>query len=445
MRHWFSDGAFRAIVRNASYLGSSNLVSALLGLLALACAGRAMDPALFGTLVVVQAYAKSVSDFAKFQTWQFVVQFGTPALTRRDLDRFRDVAGFSFGLDLASGAIALVGGMILLPLLGHAVGIDPTDFWWALGYCTLIPTMTAATPTGILRAIDRFDLIAVQQAVTPFLRAVGSVIAYFGDLGFPGFIATWYVSSLVGDGALWWFAVRELRRQNIDRALRPGLFGVARRIQGAWDFVWTTNFAHSIWSARNAGSNVLVGIMLGPTAAGLFKVALTFFDAAGTPASLMQKSFYPEIRRLDPASDRPWKLGLRSAALAGGLGVLVALLVIVVGKPLIASVFGHEYLESYALLQVMSAALVVSMAGFPLESLLYIAGRQRAALVAQALAAVLYALLLIALTHYVGIMGAAIAYFGGQCLEAFFSLVPTVTAYRRRHTLSYYAPGEAGP
>ncbi|WP_158886288.1 lipopolysaccharide biosynthesis protein [Rhodanobacter sp. L36] len=442
MKHWFSDGAFRAIVRNASYLGSSNVVSALLGLLALACAGRGMSPALFGTLVVVQAYAKTVSDIAKFQTWQFVVQFGTPALARQDVTRFRDVTGFSFGLDLASGAVALVGGMILLPLLSHAVGISPADFWWALGYCTLIPTMTAATPMGILRSIDRFDLIAMQQAITPFLRATGSVAAYFGHLGFPGFLATWYVSSLLGDGALWLFAVHELRRQKIEHALRPGLFAPARRIKGAWDFVWTTNFAHSIWSARNAGSNVLVGIMLGPTAAGLFKVALTFFDAAGTPASLMQKSFYPEIMRMEPSSTRPWKLGLRSAALAGGLGVLVALLVIVVGKPLISLVFGHQYLESYNLLQVMSAALVVSMAGFPLESLLYIASRQRAALVAQALAAALYAALLIGLTHYIGIMGAAIAYFGGQCLEAVFQLIPTIAAYRKRHTLSHYAPEE---
>ena len=40
-------------------------------------------------------------------------------------------------------------------------------------------------------------------------------------------------------------------------------------------------------------------------------------------------------------------------------------------------------------------------------------------------------------------MGAAIAYFGGQCLEAFFQLVPTIGAYRKRHTLSFYAPEEA--
>lgn len=445
MKHWFSDGAFRAIVRNASYLGSSNLVSALLGLLALACAGRGMTPALFGTLVVVQSYAKSVTDFAKFQTWQFVVRFGTPALTHGDVDRFRDVTGFSFGLDLASGAVAFVGAVALLPLLGHAVGIKPADFWLALFYCTLIPSMAAATPTGILRAIDRFDLIAVQQAITPFLRALGSVIAYLGHLGFAGFIVTWYVSNLAGDVVLWLFAVRELRRQRIEHALRPGLVGPARRIKGAWSFVWTTNVSHSIWSARNAGSNVLVGILLGPVAAGLFKIALTFFDAAGTPASLMQKSFYPEIMRLDPSSKRPWILGLRAAILAGGLGILVALLVIVVGKPLIGSIFGHRYVEAYDLLRIMLAALVVSMAGFPLESLLYMASRQHAALVAQALAAVLYVLLLIGLTHRFGLTGAALAYVGGQCLETFFSLIPTLAVYRRRHALSLYTPGEARP
>jgi len=443
IKHWFSDGAFRAIVRNASLLGSSSLVSALLGLVALGCAGRGMTPALFGTLVVVQAYAKTVTDIAKFQTWQFVVKFGTPALVHKDYNRFRDVANFSFGLDLASGILALIGGMALLPLLSHAVGIKPSDFWWAMGYCTLIPTMTAATPTGILRSIDRFDLIAVQQAANPLIKAVGSVIAYFCGLGFPGFIVTWYVSSLAGDAVLWTFAARELRRHGIHGALRPALFAPARRLKGAWDFVWTTNISHSIWSARNAGSNVLVGIVLGPAAAGLFKVAMTFFDAAGAPAALMQKSFYPEVMRLDPTTTRPWKLGLRSGALAGGLGLLVALLVIVVGKPLISGVFGHKYLESYDLLQVMSAALVVSMASFPMESLLYIASRQRAALVAQASAAVLYVGLLVGLSHWVGIMGAAVAYFLGECLEAGFSLIPTIGAYRQRHTLSHYAPEEA--
>lgn len=168
IKHWFADGAFRTIIRNSAWLGSSNVVSALLGLLALSCAGKGMTPAMFGVLVIVQSYAKSISDFIKFQTWQLVVQYGTPALTNNDPQQFRNVVSFSFSLDIVSGAVAIVGGIALLPFLSHSLGLDDQSFWLAALYCTLIPSMASSTPTGILRAVDRFDLIAVQQATKPF-------------------------------------------------------------------------------------------------------------------------------------------------------------------------------------------------------------------------------------------------------------------------------------
>ncbi|MGC4252735.1 MAG: lipopolysaccharide biosynthesis protein [Sphingobium sp.] len=444
MRHWFSDGAFRAILRNASYLGSSKLGGALLNLIALACAGRALTPALFGTLAVIHAYASGVSALVKFQTWQFIVRFGAPALVRGDNDRFRHVTGFSFGLDIASGLVGLAAGMALLPFLADWVGIDPDDRYLALLYCTLIPFMTAATPTGILRTLDRFDRIAVQQMVTPLLLAIGSVISYFGHLGFAGFVATWFVAELAGDLLLWFFAARELRRSDIRDALRPGLFAPARRIKGAWDFVWTTNFAHSIWSAWGPASNVIVGAVLGPTAAGLFKIASTFFDSAAKPADLLEKSFYPEIMRLDPASRHPWQLAIRSGLMAGGIGLVVLLLVVLGGQPLIALVFGKRYLEAFDLLQIMTVSLLVSMASFPLESLLYMAGRQRAALVAEGLAALAYGFLLLALIHHFGLIGAGIAYVAGMCMKALFTLAPTLSAYFNRQSLSHHHE-EAAP
>lgn len=437
MKHGFSDGIFRTIIRNAAYLGSSNVVSALLGLLALSCAGKGLSPAMFGVLIVIQSYAKAISDFVKFQTWQLVVQYGTPALASQDLEKFRDVVSFSFGLDIASGAVAVIVGMLLLPLLSHALGLDPDSFWLAMFYCTLIPSLVAATPTGILRAVDRFDLIAIQQAVRPFLRAVGSVISYYSDVGFAGFIITWYASNIIGGSLYWWFACRELRRMGIQHALRPRLFGAARNIKGAWNFVWITNIAHSVWAARNSCSAVLVGVVLGPSAAGLFKIAMTFFDAAGSPAKLLEKSFYPEIMRLDPRTKRPWLLGLKSACLAGGVGILVALVVIIVGKPLISLFFGQSYLMAYDLIRVMLCAIIVSMIGFPQESLLFMAGKQRALLVAQTVASVAGILLLIILSHFYGVTGAAFAYLGGQCLDVILSFIPVLSTYRQRHLVIF--------
>jgi len=437
MKNWFSDGAFRTIIRNGAYLGSSNVVSALLGLIALSCAGKGMTPAMFGVLVIIQSYTKTISDFIKFQTWQLVVQYGTPALENNNLQQFRDVISFSFGLDIASGAVAVIGGMLLLPLLAHSLGLDANSFWLAMLYCTLIPSMASSTPTGILRAVNRFDLIAVQQATKPFLRALGSVIVYFGDYGFAGFIITWYASNLIGGTMYWWFAARELRRRNIHNALRPRLFESAHRIKGAWSFVWATNFAHSIWAARNSCSTVLVGIVLGPAAAGLFKIAMTFFDATGTPAKLLEKSFYPEVMRLDPRTKTPWLLGLKSALLAGGIGVAVALVVLVTGGHVISLVFGAKYLQAYDLIQIMLGAIVISMLGFPQESLLLMAGKQRAFLAAQTVASFSYVALLVVLSHFFGVIGAAFAYFAGQCLDVLLSLIPTLQAYFRRHLLGF--------
>lgn len=443
MKRWFSDGAFRSILRNAAYLGSGSVASALLGLLALSCAGKGMSPEMFGVLVVIQAYTKAVSDFIKFQTWQFVVQFGTPALEHQNTGRFRDVVAFSFGLDIASGVIAVLGGMIMLPFLSHALGLDSESFWLAMLYCTLIPSMTSSTPTGVLRAFNRFDLIAIQQAIKPFLQAVGSVISYYFDLGFPGFIVTWYASNLIGGTLFWWFTARELRRRDIHGALRPRLFNVARRIEGAWNFVWTTNIAHTIWAARNSCTTVLVGVVLGPAAAGLFKIAMTFFDATGTPAKLLEKSFYPEIMRLDPRTKIPWLLGLRSSLLAGGIGLAVAVLMLLVGKPLISTVFGQQYLEAYDLIQIMLGAIIVSMMGFPQESLLFMAGKQRAFLIAQATASAAYIALLVSMAYAFGVQGAAFAYLLGQCLDVLLSLIPTIGAYRNRFMLGLNVPKES--
>ena len=71
IKHWFADGAFRTIIRNSAWLGSSNVVSALLGLLALSCAGKGMTPAMFGVLVIVQSYAKSILLSFRHGSWWF--------------------------------------------------------------------------------------------------------------------------------------------------------------------------------------------------------------------------------------------------------------------------------------------------------------------------------------------------------------------------------------
>jgi O-antigen/teichoic acid export membrane protein len=432
MKRWFADGAFRAVLRNAGYLGSGKLAGALLGLIALACAGRGLTPVGFGILMVVHTYASTAGALVKFQTWQFIVRYGAPALQRGDRRVARDAIRFAFGLDIASGLVGMVLAMAALPFLARLLEIEGRAFWLALAYCSLVPTMSSATAVGVLRLLDRFDLIGGQQIVTPVLRSIGASIAYFGDLGFVGFVVTWYVADIAGDLALWALATRELKRRDMLDAFRPGLFGTARRLPRAWGFVWTTNIAQSINSAWGPLSNLVVAGTLGPVAAGLYKIASTLMDSTAKPANLLSRGFYPEIMRLDPTSKRPWRLGLRVGALAACLGITVILLVMIGGKPVVAFIFGHKYLAAFGLLQIMTLSLAVSTAAFPLESLLYMVDRQRTALAAQTASAIIYLALLYLLTRWFGLNGAGFAFLIGTILTAVLMLIPTLVSYRDR-------------
>lgn len=432
MKRWFADGVFRAVLRNAGYLGSGKLAGALLGLIALACAGRGLTSAAFGMVMIVHTYASSAGALVKFQTWQFIVRYGAPALQRGDERTARDAIRFAFGLDIASGLIGMALAMAALPFVAGLLKIEGQAFGLALAYCTLVPTMSSATAVGVLRLLDRFDLIGGQQIVTPVLRSIGASIAYFGNLGFAGFVVTWYVADIAGDLVLWALAVRELKRRDMLQAFRPGLFGTARRLPRAWGFVWTTNIAQSINSAWGPLSNLIVAGTLGPVAAGLYKIASTLMDSTAKPANLLSRGFYPEIMRLDPTSKQPWRLGLRVGALAACLGLVVILLVMVGGKPVVGFIFGHKYIAAFGLLQIMTWSLAVSTAAFPLESLLYMVDRQRAALLAQTVSATVYLALLYLLTRWFGLNGAGFAFLIGTILTALLMLIPALASYRDR-------------
>ncbi|HEY0315621.1 MAG TPA: lipopolysaccharide biosynthesis protein [Sphingomonas sp.] len=439
MRHWFKDGVFRAVLRNAGYLGSTKLINAGLGLGALIAAGHGLDPVTFGMLTLVHTYALGAGAITKFQSWQLVLRYGTPALHRGDTATARDAIRFAFGLDITSGLVGMLVAMIALPFLAPHFGISRSHLALAMGYCTLVPTMSAATPTGVMRLLDRFDLLAQQQVVTPLMRATGATVAWALDLGFPGFVMVWYVADIGGDLILWALTVRELRRREMLDALRPGLFGTARRLPDSWSFAWTTNISSSLSACWGPVSNLVVGGVLGPVAAGLYKISLTLLDSAGKPADLLAKGFYPEIMRLDPSSKHPWRLAIRTGLIAGGLGLVAIVLILIGGKPFV-SLFGKKYLAAYGLLSLMTFALMISMASFPLQSLLYMVGRQRAALAAQTAATIVYLGMLGILCRLFGLTGAGSAYVLGNAALALFMLIPVLNSYHGRRR---YAPALA--
>lgn len=412
MRHWFNDQHFRSLLKNTSYLAVSKGVAAIASIGTLAFTGRALGLQGFGLLILIASYAQAANGLAKFQSWQLVVRYGGAALARGDSKDFKTSASFSLGLDIMSGLVGMVVAMALLPLIGGWFGIEDRYLGLALIYCMLIPTMGASSPIGMMRSMDRFDLISWQATLTPISRSVLAGIGFWQEWSFSAFIAIWFVTDLAGDLFLWFLTWRELRRRGIAKGIRPTLR--TRGLNNAWPFAIQINLTYSLESAWGPMARLIVGGLLGPASAALYRVAASLADSARKPADLLAKAYYPEVVRMDLATKQPWRLMLRGTALAGAFGLTAVLLLVAGGRPLLDLMFGREFAGVYPVLMIMIAVPLLAVLSFPLPAMLYALDRPDAPLKARLTGTIVYFAIVAPLSWKFGVQGAAAAIVLGQ-------------------------------
>jgi O-antigen/teichoic acid export membrane protein len=428
MKHWFKDQHFRSLLKNSSYLAISRVVAAIAGLATLSFAAHALGVMMFGALILITSYAKAASGISKFQSWQLIVRYGGRVIQGEE-DDFKTSTGFAFALDAVSGVGGMLVAVALLPLLAGWVGIQPDQLWLAMLYCTLLPTMGAATPSGVLRALDRFDLISWQGTATPISRVVLVGLAYFTDAPFGAYVAAWYATDLAGDLYLWFLAWRELRRRGLMEGIRPTLKPAT--LPGAWRFAIHVNLNASVQAAWGPIARVVVGGLLGPAGAALFRVASSLSDSAAKPADLLAKAFYPEVVRMDLSTKKPWNLMLRGTALASAMALIAILVLLVAGEPLISVLFGDEFLDAYEALVILMLVPFLSVFSFPLPPMLYALDRPDAPVTARLIGTVAFFLIIAPLSWKLGVSGAAIAFVIGTAATVGIMMWQLRSEYRR--------------
>ena len=411
MKHWFKDQHFRSLLKNSGYLAVSRVVALIAQVATVSLAAHALGVLLFGVLILIDSYARAVSGIAKFQSWQLIVRYGGRVLHGEHED-FKASTGFAFALDMVSGIGGMLIGVALLPFIGPWVGIARGEVWLAMLYCTLLPTMAAATPTGILRALDRFDQISWADTVTPITRLCVVLAIHFRDGGFVAYVAAWYATTLAGDLYDWFVAWRELRRRRLLGGIRPTL--KPDSLPGAWRFAIQVNLTASVQSGWGPIARLAVGGLLGAAGAALFRVASVLSDGASKPADLLAKAFYPEVVRMDLSSKKPWRLMLRGTALASGLALIAILILLLGGKPIVSFLFGKDFLGAYDAMVILMVVPFLSVLSFPLPPMLYALDRPDGPLKARLFGTVLYFLILAPLCWNFGVNGAAIAFVVGN-------------------------------
>ncbi|MEL7452813.1 MAG: hypothetical protein AAGJ50_05505 [Pseudomonadota bacterium] len=263
--------AGRRIAKNTGLMFGGKGGGAVFNVLVLFVVGRAVSPEVFGSLFIIHAFMLTAAELGSFKSWQALIKFGVGHLRSRDTDRLHRLLRFSIGLDMAMAVLAWALAEAFL-WFGHGlIGLDTDYRPIAMGYCCVILLRQRSASIGVLRLIDRFDLLAFHAVVMPFCRFVGSIVVWLAGGGLFGFVAVWFVAALADYLVLWAFALRELRRAG----LRKGLFSKPPTLRspepGLWRFSWMANIDASVAVLKQELPVLLAGGVLGAAYAAIFK------------------------------------------------------------------------------------------------------------------------------------------------------------------------------
>jgi O-antigen/teichoic acid export membrane protein len=411
LRRWFRDGPLRRVYRNAGILLGGKTMAGLMELAAFALAARALGPGPFGILIMVMAYAQLIAGLAKFQSWQAVIHYGARCLEQGRRADFQSLVKFTALLDFGSAAAGALIAAAAAPLAGYWIGWDARTVTLAMFASLLVLTTISATPNGILRLFDRFDLLAGQSAVTPALRLIGTVAAFSFGADLTVFVVIWFASGIIGRLTLATLAWRELARQGFTHDMTWSLRRLVKPHPGLWRFVWSSNLSLSITTVVDRAPPLVIGWVLGPAAVGLFEVARRFAVVIVKPVSHLGQTIYPELAKLssrdDPKAIR--KLVLRASAVAGGVALIAFAAIAAAGPYLIGWTVGAAYADAYGLLVLLALTSTISVFAFPMGPVMYATGRPHIVLRVIVAISVFYFSLLAILLWQVGLIGAGIA------------------------------------
>ena len=366
----------KRVVTNAGMLLGGRTVNAVLSLAYMAIAARALGVRELGVLVLIQAFAQFLGDVVKFQSWQTIIHYGTKPLDDGEARPFQRVLRFTLVLDMASTILGITVGIIGSFLFAGRLGWTPQEAPYAAVFMFTIAFMVSATPVGLLRIFDRFDVMARQAALIAFLRFLGSLAAVVLMPTLIGFLCAFALGTVGSWLYLAGSALGELRRRKLltDFSWRGPL---SEGMPGVWRFAWNTNLTTTLEVAFTHAATLLVGGLVGPTQAAFWRVGRQVADAIAKPAKLLTPALYPELARLraEQRHGAMWRLARQVGLLAGGVGLVLLAVSAFAGPPLLAAVMGPGFAPAATVMTWQVGAAVIGVFALPLEPMLISLGK----------------------------------------------------------------------
>ncbi|MEM9669523.1 MAG: hypothetical protein AAF950_11420 [Pseudomonadota bacterium] len=425
--------AGRRIAKNTGLMFGGKGTGAVLNVLVLVVVGRNLPPAIFGALLIIHATMLAFAELGTFKSWQALIKFGVPHLKSGNVPALHKLVRFSLGLDTSSSILAFFAAEVFL-WFGHGlIGLEEGYRDLAMAYCGLIIFRQRFTAIGVLRLLDRFDLLAFHATVMPAMRLGGSLVAVVLGGGLQAFVIVWAIAAFMDYLVLWLLTGRELQRAKLLKGLFAALPTLKAPEAGLWRFSWTANIDSTIAVAKQELPLLLAGGVLGASYTAVFKVAVQIASVLVKGTQQLDEVIYPELATMidDGEARRIWPLVIKAAAVLVAIALGVGLIVAILGPDVLSWALQADYRLSAPIAMMLLFAGAISAAYAPLLPTLYAAGRPDQALIARAAGVLILLTLFVVLAKTVGDLGPGLAFIIGDTVALILAVGLTQRALRR--------------
>lgn len=379
----------KRIIRNTAWLMGGKGFGAICGITYLAILTRTLGLKDFGHFSLIFGTAQALIALAGFQTWQVVVRYGSEHVHNKDWGKFGRLGMLCGMLDAVGALVGCLFAAIVIYGFAGLLDLNPayidTAFYFS---CASLWALVSA-PTGIVRALHRFDMAVYVEAVVPSGRLIAALVIWWTGPSVGRFLFAWAVIDIV-EAVLYWAMARRLCPEAVRLS---NIFGWRRALEenkGVGRFFLVTYAGATLDAAAKNGPLLAVGAFVGTRGAGLYRLAAQLSQALSKLSTLLTRSVYAEVARVRVASALTEfrKLALQTSLIAGAAGIVVIAIALIAGRQLLELIAGPDFERGAAILVPLAIAASFDLASVAFEPVLHSTGRARLSLLARLMAVI---------------------------------------------------------
>ena len=319
------DKLLQRVLRNSSYLFSSNAISAALGAVQGIFVVWLLGDSGYGLLAIVMDFASNTNRLLSFRMSEVVVRYMGEALAQEDKAR---AAAIVKGVGIVEALMSVLAYLVLLALsawgartFAHNVEVVYLFRFYGL---FLLANLVYETSVGVLQTTNQFKQVAHANFYQSIVVTVLIVPAFVLDLGILGILTAYLIGKTIAGIMVVLFALRELNDRLGTEWTRASLNSITDW-KSILRFAFSTNLNGTVNLFARDNIRLYLAWFLSNAQVGYFKLASQLINLVMLPIEPFIWPTYSEITRT--IAGRQWgatrKL-LKQVSTLGGIWTLIA-------------------------------------------------------------------------------------------------------------------------